>query len=146
VCQELRCGKPTTEPPFNAGTDERPLLYWLCAEHREQVRHDRWSAQTGGVLFIGADAVLDTPKHVKRLNSLRASDWTQINDAGENSAFVEMDVTLGYAEGPEHDEDRTILIPTDLAEIMGEVLPSLAADAKRRIDPGNGPVVVYGDD
>ncbi|MCU1613136.1 MAG: hypothetical protein JWO98_676 [Frankiales bacterium] len=143
TCQELRCGELATEP-FDAGTPDDPLVYWLCTQHREQVRTDRWNAQTNGVLLVGQDAVLETPKQVKRLNA-RASDWTQTDADGKPSGFVELNLTLGYPADNQYDEDITFLIPADVALPLGTVIPDLAKDAQRHVDPGNGPVVVRGD-
>lgn len=130
VCQELRCGRPPTEP-FNAGSDDDPLVYWLCAEHRDQARWDRWSAQTGGVFLLGADAILETPKHVKGL-SASVSGW-QLEGDGPAAAFVELRLRLGFPQGEQYDDDLVVLVPTELARTLGTVLPSLADDAERSL-------------
>lgn len=131
TCQELRCSQPAVDQ-FNAGTDAEPLIYWLCPEHRTRAGRERWSAQSHGVFLIGEDAVLDTPKQVKSFD-MRVADWVQSDEAGRNAGFVEVKLVLGYDEGPEHDEDRTILVPTDMAEQLGQIFPLMADQVRHRL-------------
>jgi hypothetical protein len=130
-CQVLRCGSARTSAA-RPGTPSAavPATFALCGRHRAAIdRGAPWTVHAPGSLLVGADALYDLPRVVKKLRAAVA-DTVQLVD-GRRRPLVQLDLTIGLEGTGDHDRDLQLVLPAHAARALGEALPQLADDAER---------------
>jgi hypothetical protein len=132
ACQVLRCASARTSAPARPGTPSAavPAAFALCGRHRAAIdRGAPWTVHTPTSLLVGADALYELPRVVKRLRAAVA-DTVQLVD-GRRRPLVQLDLTIGLEGTDDHDRDLQLVLPAHAARALGEALPQLADEAER---------------
>jgi hypothetical protein len=122
-CQVLRCGRAGRTAPLPGGA-----TWVLCDGHRDAIADGAaWTADGEGWLLVGADALYELPRVVKRLRACVAEAVQVV--AGRRQGLVQFELTIGIEGTTDFDRELSLVLPAHAARALGEGLPLLADEA-----------------
>jgi len=100
----------------------------LCDGHRDEIAGGAaWTADGEGWLLVGADALYELPRVVKRLRACVAEAAQVVAD--RRQGLVQPELTIGIEGTTDFDRELSLVLPAHAARALGEGLPLLADEA-----------------